>query len=227
MCVCVSRAMCAVESMGGCCSCNSANSSYFPPYSSTLFPPPGLTNNEYGVLTTYVPNFDQLHLNLNGRYEVPQICKVLYTKPENMVRNEQATNCIWLSKPKLTSSWAAGFSFNKCHADLKAPYDPHLPSLFDGEEYSKYARMWTRYVNPSLFLHPIISPVLLFLPHPSPYPTLDGVLLHYLKSHFPFYSLPPHPHFYALPLPQWLRHLHAAPKHRLSRLHTRSTNQGR
>lgn len=104
----------------------------------------GLTNNEYGVLTTYVPNFDQLHLNLNNRYEVPQICKVLYTKPENMVRNEQATNCIWLSKPKLTASWAAGFSFNKCHADLKAPYDPHLPSLFDGEEYSKYARMWTR-----------------------------------------------------------------------------------
>lgn len=27
------------------------------------------------------------------------------------------------------------------------PYDPHLPSLFDGEEYSKYARLWTRYVK--------------------------------------------------------------------------------
>lgn len=117
---------------------------FFSSFSPLL--PTGLINNEYGVLTTYVPNFDQLHLNLNGRYEVPQICKVLYTEPEKMVRNEQATNCIWLSKPKLTSSWAAGFSFNKCHADLKAPYDPHLPSLFDGEEYSKYARMWTRYV---------------------------------------------------------------------------------
>jgi hypothetical protein len=29
-----------------------------------------LTNNEYGVLTTYVPHFDQIHLNLNGRFEV-------------------------------------------------------------------------------------------------------------------------------------------------------------
>lgn len=103
----------------------------------------GLANNEYGILTTYVPDFDQLHLNLNGRFEVrayirpyhpsslhctepdrpiphtnqvPQICKTLYTKPDNMVRNEQATNCIWLSRPKLTVSWAAGFSFNKVRA---------------------------------------------------------------------------------------------------------------
>lgn len=30
----------------------------------------GAANNEYGVLTTYVPDFDQLHLNLNGRFEV-------------------------------------------------------------------------------------------------------------------------------------------------------------
>jgi len=44
---------------------------------------------------------------------VPQICKVIYTGAEKMVRNEQATNCIWLSRPKLTVSWAAGFSFNK------------------------------------------------------------------------------------------------------------------
>ena len=32
----------------------------------------GLANNEYGILTTYVPDFEQLHLNLNGRYEVRQ-----------------------------------------------------------------------------------------------------------------------------------------------------------
>jgi Glycosyltransferase (GlcNAc) len=34
----------------------------------------------------------------------------------------------------------------QCHADKAAPYDPHLPSLFDGEEFSKYARLWTRCV---------------------------------------------------------------------------------
>lgn len=32
----------------------------------------GLANNEYGILTTYVPHLDQLHLNLNGRYEVSE-----------------------------------------------------------------------------------------------------------------------------------------------------------
>lgn len=69
-----------------------------------------------------MPDFDQLHLNLNGRWEVPQICKILYTKPDNMVRNEQATNCIWLSRPKLTVSWAAGFSFNKVsNSIIKSP----------------------------------------------------------------------------------------------------------
>lgn len=34
----------------------------------------------------------------------------------------------------------------QCHADRHTPYDPHLPSLFDGEEFSKYARLWTRCV---------------------------------------------------------------------------------
>jgi len=155
-CVCTIVVLCGGMDGGGnfvcvlpCCCLQHRKTPHSHSFFSFLFSPspsPGLTNNEYGVLTTYVPNFDQLHLNLNGRFEVPQICKVLYTEPEKMVRNEQATNCIWLSKPKLTSSWAAGFSFNKCHADLKTPYDPHLPSLFDGEEYSKYARMWTRYV---------------------------------------------------------------------------------
>ena len=39
---------------------------------------------------------------------------------------------------------SSGFSFSKCHAEIKVPADPHLHQIFDGEEFSKYARFWTR-----------------------------------------------------------------------------------
>jgi hypothetical protein len=61
-----------------------------------------------------------------------------------MVRNEQAKAAINLDKPILAPLWAAGLSFSKCHAEKKTPYDPKLPQIFDGEEFSKFARLWTR-----------------------------------------------------------------------------------
>ncbi|KAM3573901.1 hypothetical protein VYU27_004170 [Nannochloropsis oceanica] len=103
-----------------------------------------LTQNEYGVLSTYVPRFEEMGLNANDRWEVPHICRVFFTPGDGMPRNEQAKAAMWLTRPKMTSTWAAGFAFNKCHADKRTPYDPHLPSLFDGEEYSRFARLWTR-----------------------------------------------------------------------------------
>jgi len=100
-----------------------------------------------------------------------------------MIRNEQAKAALALTKPKMTTTWAAGFAFSKvsylssfcfspmllssssssssyyflipvavavvscqCHAEYKVPYDPHLPSVFDGEEFSKFVRLWTRLV---------------------------------------------------------------------------------
>ena len=48
------------------------------------------------------------------------------------------------TKPKLTNAlWGAGLSFSKCHAERKTPNDPNLPYVFDGEEFSKAARLWT------------------------------------------------------------------------------------
>ena len=35
-------------------------------------------------------------------------------------------------------------SFGRCHYMRRVPYDPHLPQIFDGEEFSMFARMWTR-----------------------------------------------------------------------------------
>ena len=53
-----------------------------------------------------------------------------------------------LSRPPVApvagAFWAAGFSFSPASVIADAPYDPHLPFLFFGEEVSMAARMWTR-----------------------------------------------------------------------------------
>ena len=98
--------------------------------------------NEQAVLTTYAPALADLDKNVNDRYEVPLLCTLGFLS-NGIPRNGQATSAIFLSKPKLSTLWAAGFSFSKCHADFIVPYDPHLPQIFDGEEFSRGARLWT------------------------------------------------------------------------------------
>lgn len=100
-----------------------------------------LTRNEFAVLTTYVPRLEELGVNLNQRWEVPVVCALSFR--EGIPRNAPATNAIHLTTPKLSTLWAAGFSFSKCHADVLVPTDPHLPQIFDGEEFSRGARLWT------------------------------------------------------------------------------------
>ena len=39
--------------------------------------------------------------------------------------------------------WAAGFSFSKCHAELRVPYDANLIQIWTGEEFGRGARLWT------------------------------------------------------------------------------------
>ena len=69
---------------------------------------------------------------------------VLFHGTGGMPRN-WGTKCMRnANKPKLTNGvWGAGLSFSKCHAERKVRYDPHLPSIFDGEEFSRAARFWT------------------------------------------------------------------------------------
>ena len=93
------------------------------------------TENEYGVLSTYVHHIDRLPIN-DKHDDVPLICKTKWGEG-GMVRNEQALTCVRLTRPKLTFSWGAGFSFSKCHAlQQRVRYDPNLPHVFDGEEFS-------------------------------------------------------------------------------------------
>lgn len=102
-----------------------------------------LTNNEYAVLSTYVHDFPTLNKNVNNRNEVPFICRIMWNS-NGIVRNQQASSAINLQQPVLAPSWGAGLSFSRCHAERKTPYDPQLPQTFDGEEFSKFVRLWTR-----------------------------------------------------------------------------------
>eukprot|EP00242_Pyramimonas_sp_CCMP2087_P011826 CAMPEP_0198202664 /NCGR_PEP_ID=MMETSP1445-20131203/5878_1 /TAXON_ID=36898 /ORGANISM="Pyramimonas sp., Strain CCMP2087" /LENGTH=578 /DNA_ID=CAMNT_0043873709 /DNA_START=171 /DNA_END=1907 /DNA_ORIENTATION=- len=100
--------------------------------------------NEYAVLTTYLPGAENYGIeNFAGRNEVPHICNLMWAGGD-ILRNSIAAACSNLPRPKLTTIWAAGLSFSKCHGEIAVPYDPFLPQVFDGEEISKAARMWTR-----------------------------------------------------------------------------------
>lgn len=46
--------------------------------------------------------------------------------------------------PRSSRGWSGGFSFSSAQLLLDAPYDPHLPFLFFGEEMDILARLFTR-----------------------------------------------------------------------------------
>ncbi|KAH8046807.1 glycosyltransferase [Aureococcus anophagefferens] len=102
--------------------------------------------NEYAVLSTYVADPNQINedgseKNINNVWEVPHLCSILWQ--DGHVRNMQAKAARLLEKPKLTTLWAAGLSFSRCHAERAVPYDPHTPYIFWGEEFSRTARFFT------------------------------------------------------------------------------------
>jgi len=103
----------------------------------------GMIQNEYAIIATYVNDFADIAQNDHGQGQAPHICQLEFVD-NGMPRNKQAKGAIGLTRPKLTTLWAAGFSFLKCHGEKQTPNDPQLPGVFDGEEYSKGARMWTR-----------------------------------------------------------------------------------
>eukprot|EP01065_Artemidia_motanka_P012891 TRINITY_DN17108_c0_g1_i1.p1 TRINITY_DN17108_c0_g1~~TRINITY_DN17108_c0_g1_i1.p1 ORF type:complete len:572 (+),score=23.88 TRINITY_DN17108_c0_g1_i1:48-1718(+) len=106
------------------------------------------TENEYAVLSTYVGNLKQ-DLSAAGevlighpQYEIPIICDTI-KGGYGAVRNNQARAARCLSRPLLSLSWAAGWSFARCHFERNVPNDPFLGGMFDGEEFSRQLRLWT------------------------------------------------------------------------------------
>eukprot|EP01036_Dinobryon_divergens_P029870 gene29870-39036_t len=105
----------------------------------------GSTNNEYAVLSTIPPDVSLLSKSgLNGPNQaVPHLCQATFDS-RGMAVNLPPLAAVGLTRPLLSPLWSAGFSFSKCHAQLKTPSDPFLQWIFDGDEFSKFARLWTR-----------------------------------------------------------------------------------
>ena len=49
-----------------------------------------------------------------------------------------------LNKPLLGHGWSAAFSFAKCHLEENAPYDTFSQYAMSVEQFSRFARFWTR-----------------------------------------------------------------------------------
>ena len=73
---------------------------------------------------------------------MPLLCRTQWGG-NGMPRNAEAASLAYLARPKLTALWGAGLSYSKCHAETAVRNDPHLPQIFDGEEFSRAARLWT------------------------------------------------------------------------------------
>lgn len=106
-----------------------------------------MTRNEYAVLTTYPTGTDQLLengtvRNANNHWEMPTVCQAKLVK-DGVVRNDRAAAVANLDRPALAKLWAAGLSFSRCHAERDVPNDPGLRHIFNGEEFSRGARLWT------------------------------------------------------------------------------------
>ena len=119
-----------------------AHMGFTPHWDSQMIQMYADTRNEYAVLTTYVADKETLGKNINGLWEVPHLCYTQWGEGGN-VRNQQAKAARNLARPKLSTLWAAGLAFSKCHAERRVPYDPFTPHVFDGEEFSRGARLWT------------------------------------------------------------------------------------
>ncbi|CAB9512431.1 Glycosyltransferase (GlcNAc) [Seminavis robusta] len=106
------------------------------------------TNNEFAVIS-HVPakQGEQVEHEDGGaqQMEVPRQCLTKFQ--DNGVPNYLAPGdgkAADLTTPLLGNTWSAGFSFAKCHLEESAPYDPFAPYIMGGEQFPRYARMWTR-----------------------------------------------------------------------------------
>eukprot|EP00484_Ammonia_sp_Unknown_P000235 CAMPEP_0197023138 /NCGR_PEP_ID=MMETSP1384-20130603/3927_1 /TAXON_ID=29189 /ORGANISM="Ammonia sp." /LENGTH=490 /DNA_ID=CAMNT_0042451315 /DNA_START=9 /DNA_END=1478 /DNA_ORIENTATION=+ len=101
----------------------------------------GKADNEMAVLTTYIGSPENLDKNVGGTHEVPHLCTAHLHG--DFPFNDRASAARYLENPILCALWAAGFSFSKCHAELRVPYDINLIQIWTGEEFGRGARLWT------------------------------------------------------------------------------------
>ena len=117
------------------------------------------TDNEMGILTTYVHDSTPYVIRPNGdnhpHLETPHLCDVK-RGGHGLPRNEGATNVRNATRPILQTKWGAGFAFGKCHNERRVPIDERAYYIFDGEEFSRAALLWMAgydMYSPSVYGH--------------------------------------------------------------------------
>jgi len=126
--------------------------------------------NEFAVMTSYpkaVPDKapeDWTPSVPKAKDPVVTICqtKILKSKETKSFKHQRGSYAPNKGTPLLTSFYAAGFVFARGHRLLRAPHDPFLPYVFDGEEVLMGARLWTSgydfYVPDRDIIYHIYSP---------------------------------------------------------------------
>jgi hypothetical protein len=114
-------------------------------------------NNECAVISTLPPKLSEqsLYTTKGGskEHQVPRICQTSFSAINLPMFTKQPVGIAErLEEPLLGHAWCAGFSFSKCHLEEAVPYDFFLPQIFDGEEFPRFARMWTRVSGCTLLL---------------------------------------------------------------------------
>lgn len=100
--------------------------------------------NEFAVLS-HQPADKMLIDDANLLTNVARTCHVEVNPAKlPMFSDPQLTKVRNLQEPLLMQGWSAAFSFAKCHLEETVPYDFFLPQIFQGEEFPRFARMWTR-----------------------------------------------------------------------------------
>ncbi len=115
------------------------------------------TQNEMAILTTYVSNADEDHIDkMTGEAKAkirPFMCDSIYdedyydddrnNKGHMKHDQEPEEEALIHGTPMLEPFWAAGFSFARGHFIIQVPYDYYLPMIFQGEEPSIGIRAFT------------------------------------------------------------------------------------
>jgi len=105
------------------------------------------TKNEFGVISHRPRSMAEMaDYTSGGRKEhvVSRICHVEMNQADFPIFGAVPSEARNLREPLLMQGWSAGFSFAKCHLEETVPYDFFLPQIFQGDEFPRYARMWTR-----------------------------------------------------------------------------------
>jgi hypothetical protein len=106
------------------------------------------TENEFGIISNVPANKAEIfqHSEGHGGYtEVPRQCRIKVRENGFPDYESPADGKVAdLEKPLLGHGWSAAFSFAKCHLEESAPYDNFLLFAMPIEQFSRYARFWTR-----------------------------------------------------------------------------------